>query len=55
MYCYYSHGHHDYLKIIPYKVEIVSLMPRIDIYHEVLNEDEIETVKELAMPRVRIV
>ena len=54
MYCYYSHGHNAYLKILPYKVEIVSLEPKIEIYHEVLSNDEIETVKELATPRVRI-
>jgi prolyl 4-hydroxylase len=39
---------------MPYKVEIVSLEPYIEIYHQVLNDDEIETVKELATPRVRI-
>ena len=53
MYCYYNHGYSAYLKIMPFPVEIVSLEPRIEIYHQVLNDDEIETVKELATPRVR--
>jgi len=54
MYCYYSHGHNAYLKIMPYPVEIVSLEPRIEIYHQVLNDPEIELIKELATPKVRI-
>merc|ERR1712038_169999 len=53
MYCYYSHGHSAYLKIIPYKVETVSLNPRVDLYHEVLSDYEIDVIKELATPRFK--
>ena len=52
MYCYYNHGTHDYLKLIPYKVEIVSLDPKVELYYEVLSDMEIDTIKELATPRV---
>ena len=54
MYCYFSHGTHAHLKIIPYKVEIVSLEPRVDLFYEVLNDAEINVIKELATPRVII-
>ena len=54
MFCFYSHGKNAYLKIIPYKVETVSLNPRVDLYHDVLSDSEIDVIKELATPRVRI-
>ena len=54
MFCYYSHGHNAYLKIIPYKVETVSLDPRVDLYHDVLSDYEIDVIKELATPRVNL-
>ena len=53
MSCYYSHGHSAYLKFMPYKVEIVSLEPRVDLYYDVLSDYEIDVIKELATPRVR--
>jgi len=53
MYCYYNHGTHDYLKLIPYKVEIVSLDPKVELYYEVLSDTEIDTIKELATPRFK--
>ena len=52
MYCYYNHGTHDYLKLSPYKVEIVSLDPKVELYYEMLSDMEIDTIKELATPRV---
>ena len=54
MFCYYSHGKNVYLKIAPYKVETVSLNPKVDLYHDVLSDYEIDVIKELATPRVRI-
>ena len=54
MFCYYSHGHNAYLKIIPYKVETVSLDPRVDLYYDVLSDYEIDVIKELATPRVNL-
>jgi prolyl 4-hydroxylase len=53
LYCYISHGRHAYLKLIPYKVEVASLKPRIEIYHEMLQDHEIEMVKKLATPRFK--
>ena len=54
MFCYYSHGQNAYLKIIPYKVETVSLDPRVDLYYDVLSDYEIDVIKELATPRVNL-
>ena len=55
MFCFNSHGHNAYLKIMPYKVETVSLDPRVDLYYNVLSDYEIDVIKELATPRVRII
>lgn len=52
--CYYEHGQHDYLRYAPYKAEEAYLKPRIVIYHGVISDDEIETIKSMAIPRVRI-
>ena len=50
--CYYNYGQHPYLRLMPHKEEVVNLKPMISIFHEVLSDSEIETVKELATPRV---
>ena len=55
LFCRYSYGQHPYLTIAPYKEEDVFLKPRILLYHEVLSDKEISTIKELATPRVSLV
>ena len=50
--CYLNFGEDPYLKLMPYKEEVVNLKPRISIFYDVLTETEIQTVKELATPRV---
>ena len=50
--CRYTTGRHPFLKIQPVKVEEAALKPYIVVYHEVISDDEIETVKKLAQPRV---
>ena len=50
--CSYQHGFHPFLRYAPYKEETVYLKPRIVIYHEVLTDGEIETIKAMATPRV---
>ena len=37
---------------MPHKVETVSLDPPISMFHDVISDEEIETVKELATPQV---
>jgi len=51
--CRYTTGRHPFLKIQPVKVEEAALKPYIVVYHEVISDDEIETVKKLAQPRFR--
>jgi prolyl 4-hydroxylase len=42
-----------YLYIQPVKMEEAFHKPLIVIYHNVINDDEIETVKKMAQPRVQ--
>ncbi len=41
-----------FLRLQPVKEEEAYLNPRIVIYHDVLSDAEIETVKKMAQPRV---
>ena len=50
--CRYSTGHHPFLLLQPVKVEQVSLEPLILVYHEVISDEEINTIKKLARPKV---
>ncbi|KAL1505429.1 hypothetical protein ABEB36_004999 [Hypothenemus hampei] len=49
--CYYLTKNHPFLKIAPFKVEEAHLDPDLFIYHNVIADSEIETVKRLAQPR----
>ena len=51
--CRYITNNVPYLFIQPIKMEEALLKPRIVIYHDVISDDEIDTVKKLAKPRVR--
>jgi len=51
--CRYTTGRHLYLLIGPVKEEEVYLNPRIVIYHEMVSDREIDTIKELAIPRFK--
>lgn len=50
--CRYTTGHHPFLILQPVKVEQVSIEPLIAIYHDVISDDEINTIKKLALPKV---
>ncbi|XP_023317425.1 prolyl 4-hydroxylase subunit alpha-1 isoform X1 [Trichogramma pretiosum] len=51
--CRYVDRGIPYLKIGPLKEEEAYLEPRIVIYHDVIYDDEIETIKRMAQPRFR--
>ena len=51
LFCYYKR-HHPIFYIRPLKEEVMNLKPRIVIFHDVLTNEEIEKVKELASPRL---
>lgn len=51
--CRYYHGDNKYLMIGPLREEIVLLVPNIKLYHNVLYDNEIEMIKELAKPKVK--
>lgn len=50
--CRYVDRGIPFLKIAPFKEEEAYLDPRIVIYHNVIHDEEIETIKRMAQPRV---
>lgn len=50
--CRYVTNNVPYLFIQPFKMEEAFHKPLIVIYHNVVSDDEIETVKKMAQPRV---
>lgn len=50
--CRYARKSESFTIIAPFKEEEASLDPRIVIFHDVMTDEEIETVKHLAQPRV---
>lgn len=51
--CYYeTNGKNPYLLLAPFKVEEAYKKPRILIFHDVITDSEIATIKKLAHPRV---
>ena len=49
--CSYAH-YSSYLKISPVKQELLYLDPPVILYHDVITEKQIETMKNLATARV---
>ena len=54
MTCRYFYGVHPFMKIAPVKEEEVFLEPRLVLYHDVITDNELDVVKKLATPRVRL-
>ena len=50
--CRYVTNNEPYFFIQPLKMEEAFLNPLLVIYHDVIFDEEIETVKKLALPRV---
>lgn len=51
--CYYENNNKNpFLLIAPFKVEEAYKQPRILIFHDVIADSEIATIKKLAQPRV---
>uniref|UniRef100_A0A2H8THU7 Prolyl 4-hydroxylase subunit alpha-2 n=1 Tax=Melanaphis sacchari TaxID=742174 RepID=A0A2H8THU7_9HEMI len=50
--CRYYHGGCKYLMIGPLREEIVLLVPSMKLYHNVLYDNEIKRIKELAIPKL---
>lgn len=51
--CKYITNNSPFLKIAPFKVEEMSLEPYIVVFHEVISDTEIATVKKLSQSEVR--
>ncbi|KAI6171007.1 Prolyl 4-hydroxylase alpha-related protein PH4 [Aphelenchoides bicaudatus] len=52
VYCYYKNDR-PFLKIAPFKVEILRYDPLVVLFKEVISDSEIAVIKELATPRLR--
>ena len=52
--CRYVTNNSAFLKIAPLKLEEAHLKPYIVIYHEVLYDAELDVIKKMAKPRVRM-
>uniref|UniRef100_A0A915KVQ1 Prolyl 4-hydroxylase alpha-subunit N-terminal domain-containing protein n=1 Tax=Romanomermis culicivorax TaxID=13658 RepID=A0A915KVQ1_ROMCU len=50
LYCYYKRDT-PYLRLAPLKTEIAFLKPKILVFRNVLSDEEIEFIKEMAYPR----
>ncbi len=51
--CRYITNNVPFFFIQPIKMEEAYLKPLIVIYHDIISDDEIETVKKMAQPRVQ--
>lgn len=51
--CRYQSTNSPFLRIAPFKLEEASLKPYIVIYHDVMQDNEIELLKKMAKPRFR--
>lgn len=52
--CFYTTNSIPFLFIAPFKVEEAYKQPHILIYHNIITDTEIETLKKLSQPRVSI-
>jgi len=52
LYCNYGVSKSAFLKLQPVKQEFISLNPRIVIFHDIISDEEIETIKNMAKPKV---
>lgn len=50
--CRYVWNNNPFLRIAPLKLEEANLVPYIVIYREVISDQEIETIQNMAKPRV---
>lgn len=51
VYCYLKRDR-PFLKIAPFKVEIVRFEPLVVLFRNVVSDDEIKVIKKLATPKV---
>lgn len=52
LYCRYVDNNNPFLKLARFKLEEVYPNPYIVIYHDVIYDPEIATIKRIAQPRV---
>ncbi|XP_063969551.1 prolyl 4-hydroxylase subunit alpha-1-like [Lytechinus pictus] len=50
--CSYAHYNNPFLMLQPAKEEVAFVKPKIIVYHDIISDQEIEALKNLAKPRV---
>lgn len=53
--CRYMTENDPFLTIAPIKVEMMYLDPAVVLFHDVLSDAEIETIKDMSRPRVSFI
>ena len=51
LYCNHAESKSAFLRLQPVKQEVISFQPKIVIYHDIISDEEIETIKFLAKPK----
>ncbi|RXG58866.1 Prolyl 4-hydroxylase subunit alpha-1 [Armadillidium vulgare] len=51
--CYLQHGPGSFLRIAPVKAEVMHINPTITIYHDIIYEEEMDVIKQLAIPKFK--
>ncbi|XP_073949588.1 prolyl 4-hydroxylase subunit alpha-1 [Choristoneura fumiferana] len=51
--CRYLTEHHPFLRLAPIKVEQVYIKPDVYVFHEVISDEEIGFIQEMALPRFK--
>uniref|UniRef100_A0A1A9ZZK5 procollagen-proline 4-dioxygenase n=1 Tax=Glossina pallidipes TaxID=7398 RepID=A0A1A9ZZK5_GLOPL len=50
--CFYVYKNNEFSRLAPFKVEDLNLDPEVKIFHDILSDETIEIIKELASPHL---
>ncbi|XP_003745760.1 prolyl 4-hydroxylase subunit alpha-1 [Galendromus occidentalis] len=53
LHCTYFHNNHPYMILQPSKLEVIHERPYLALFHDIMSDDEIQTVIELSAPRLK--
>lgn len=53
LHCKYFHNDHPYMILQPSKLEVIHDKPYIVVFHDIMSDDEMQTVIELSAPRLK--
>uniref|UniRef100_A0A1A9VVH0 procollagen-proline 4-dioxygenase n=1 Tax=Glossina austeni TaxID=7395 RepID=A0A1A9VVH0_GLOAU len=50
--CFYAYENNGFSRLAPFKVEDLNLDPEVKLFHNILSDETIETIKKLASPHL---